>query len=386
MRGSPARDAMMDGIHSIVDRSIRSSFVKRFFHGPKFVGLILPFVACASLMAQPTAFKDWPEGASPQEVGKRLADKFAASPIHANPFITYPEVCAWYGALQFASRTGDSALTAALTKRFQPLFDADRKLISDKHHVDFSVFGAVPLELYRQLKDPRYLDLGRSFADSQWSQPTSDGLSDETRFWIDDMFMVTILQVQAYRATGDRKYVDRAALEMTAYLKKLQQPNGLFFHADDVPFYWGRGNGWVAAGMTEILLSLPEDSPYRSEILAAYRKMMSALVAYQGKDGMWRQLIDRDDIWPESSSTGMFTFALATGATHGWLPDPAYAQAARRGWIALAGYIDQNGDVVNTCGGTNKRNDVSYYYERPRLTGDNHGQAAALWAARAFLP
>ena len=96
------------------------------------------------------------------------------------------------------------------------------------------------------------------------------------------MFMITILQVEAYRATGDHKYIDRAANEMVAYLKKLQQPSGLFYHAPDVPFYWGRGNGWVAAGMTEMLLSLPQDNPNRSQILDGYRKMMAELLKYPG--------------------------------------------------------------------------------------------------------
>ena len=83
--------------------------------------------------------------------------------------------------------------------------------------------------------------------------PQPDGLSHETRFWIDDMYMLTILQLEAYRATGDKKYLDRDAKEMVAYLDKLQQPNGLFYHAPDVPFFWGRGDGWVAAGMAEML-------------------------------------------------------------------------------------------------------------------------------------
>ncbi len=49
--------------------------------------------------------------------------------------------------------------------------------------------------------------------------------------------------------------------EMVSYLDKLQQPNGLFYHAPDVPFFWGRGDGWVAAGMAEMLRDLPQDHP-----------------------------------------------------------------------------------------------------------------------------
>ena len=134
----------------------------------------------------------------------------------------------------------------------------------EKHHVDYSVSGAVPLEIYIASKHQQSLSLGLEFADAQWKSPNPDGLSGETRFWIDDMFMITILQVQAYRATGDTKYLDRAANEMVAYLDKLQQPNGLFYHAPDAPFFWGRGNGWVAAGMTELLRSLPKNHPQRA--------------------------------------------------------------------------------------------------------------------------
>ena len=47
--------------------------------------------------------------------------------------------------------------------------------------------------------------------------------------------------------------------------------------------------------------------------------MMAALIKNQGKDGAWRQLIDNDASWPETSSTGMFTFALISGVRNGWL-------------------------------------------------------------------
>lgn len=86
------------------------------------------------------------------------------------------------------------------------------------------------------------------------------------------MYMITIVQTLAYKVTGDRKYVDRAAKEMVLYLDELQRPNGLFYHAPDVPYYWGRGNGWMAAGMTELLRCLPENSEYRPRIMKGYRK------------------------------------------------------------------------------------------------------------------
>jgi len=350
------------------------------------LGLLMS-AAAATLSAQQDYFSNWPAGRSPEDVGKRLADHFVSSPHQYTATIHYSEVCAWYGALTFAELTHNNGLRDSLVKKFEPLMPGgpEASRIPQRHHVDDNIFGVIPLEIGLETKDQKYLAYGKDWADKQWNNPTSDGLSDETRFWIDDMYMLTILQLEAYRATGDKKYLDRDATEMVAYLDKLQQPNGLFYHASDVPFFWGRGDGWVAAGMAEMLRTLPADHPLRPRIMKGYKIMMASLLQYQGKDGMWRQLIDRDDAWPETSSTAMFSFAMITGVKNGWLDAATYGPAARKAWIAVTGYIDQNNDITNVCEGTGKKNDLDYYYMRGRRTGDFHGQAPILWAASALL-
>ncbi|MGD0014747.1 MAG: glycoside hydrolase family 88 protein [Bryobacteraceae bacterium] len=349
------------------------------------IGTAILAAACPAV-AQQNYFTDWPAGTSPREVGKRVAERFVASPHVSSTHIVYQEVCTWYGALTFAQLADDTDLSVRLIMRFRPLMTPQEAgLIDRQRHVDFTVFGAVPLQIFMETKTQNHLDLGLSFADRQWENPTPDGLTSETRFWIDDMYMITAVQTQAYRATGDAKYIDRAALEMVAYLEKLQQPNGLFYHAPDVPFLWGRGNGWMAAGMAELLRSLPADHPRRARVLEGYRKMMKALLEFQGQDGMWRQLLDHPEAWPETSSTGMFTFALITGVKNGWLDAATCGPAARKAWLALVGYIDQNADVTSVCEGTGKQNDLAYYLARQRRTGDMHGQAPVLWSATALL-
>lgn len=350
------------------------------------LGLLLP-VSAVSAIAQQDYFTNWPAGDSPQEVGKRVAEHFVTSPHQGKTTIVYSEVGTWYGGLTFAQLTHDDKLRDELIQRFQSVMpggsEADR--IPRRDHVDDSIFGTVPLQIYMETKDKKYLDFGLTFADRQWQDPLPDGLSHETRYWIDDMYMLTILQLQAYRATGDRKYLDRDAKEMVAYLDKLQQPNGLFYHAPDVPFFWGRGDGWVAAGMAEMLSTLPADHPDRARIMQGYKLMMAALLKYQAADGMWRQLIDKPEAWEESSSSGMFTFALITGVKNGWLDAATYGPAARKAWIALTGFVDQNDNVTNVCEGTNKFDSEEYYLERHRRTGDFHGQETVLWAASALL-
>ncbi|HEY0162566.1 MAG TPA: glycoside hydrolase family 88 protein [Edaphobacter sp.] len=337
--------------------------------------------------AQESYFTNWPAGTSPEEVGKHLSEHFVPSPHQYTKTIHYSEVATWYGALQFAELTHDTTLRDALIKKFEPLMpggaEADHRPL--RHHVDDSIFGVVPLEIARQTKDPKFLAEGKWWADRQWENPQPDGLSAETRLWIDDMYMLTMLQLEAYRATGDKKYLDRDAKEMVVYLDKLQQPNGLFYHAPDVKYFWGRGDGWVSAGMAEMLSDLPENHPDRARIMQGYKLMMSSLLKYQGKDGMWHQLIDKDDSWPESSSSAMFAFGMIMGVKHGWLDAKTYGPAARKAWIAVTGYVDQNYDVTQVCEGTGKRDSLEYYYQRRRRTGDFHGQAPVLWTAVALL-
>jgi rhamnogalacturonyl hydrolase YesR len=352
---------------------------------PQIFALACLAATCTTTaLAQQKYFQDWPENADPRAVADRVAAHFVTSP-YTNT-IHYSEVCTWYGALKYAEATGRTALESQLRERYQRLLTPQfASYIPDKEHVDFEIFGIVPLQIFIETKDAAAQMAGLRFADRQWSHPQPDGLSGETRYWVDDMYMLEILQLEAYRANGDRKYLDRAAHEMVAYLRKLQQPNGLFYHAPDVPFFWGRGNGWFAAGMAEMLLSLPADHPQRAEILAGYRKMMAELVKDQDPDGTWRQLLDHPEAWEESSATGMFTFAMVEGVRRGWLSEETYGPAARKGWIALAGFVDQNADVTNICVGTGKQNSLAYYLARPRKTGDFHGQAPVLWTARALL-
>jgi unsaturated rhamnogalacturonyl hydrolase len=372
----------------------------------KFFVHVAAVAAITNFVAHAGDFDLWPAGSSPQEIGRRVAEHFVVTPHgnfgRTNPprSITYPETCTWYGALTFAKVSRDTNLTDRLIKRFEPLFGEESRLIPKPSNVDSTVFGSVPLEIYIETHDKKYLDLGKSFADKQWDNPTGDalaklkpevqdwvkrGLSWHTRFWIDDMYMITAVETQAGRATGDEKYFDRAALEMSAYLDELQQTNGLFYHAPDVPLFWGRGDGWVAAGMSELLRSLPENHPQRPRIMQGYKKMMAALLKYQGDDGMWRQLIDHSEAWPETSCTGMFTFAMITGVKQGWLDEKTYGPAARKGWLGLVRYLDADSNMREVCEGTNKKNDLQYYLNRARKTGDMHGQAPVLWCATALL-
>jgi len=294
----------------------------------------------------------------------------------------YQTVCARYGVLIFADATGNKNLLLKVQQAYQPFLTGKRH--PNTGHVDLNVFGIVPFELYRQTSDSRYLPLAKMLADDEFKGSRADGLSDYTRFWVDDMYMVGSLQVQAYKSLKDPVYLDRAAVQLLAYIDKLQQPNGLFYHTPGTPFFWARGNGWASAAMTEWLLSADDAHPKKAEIFKAYKKMMDALIELQDENGLWHQLLDEPESYIESSGSGMFIFALATGVRKGWLPDQPFRSALEKAWNALSEYLDAEGRVQEVCVGTAALPSKSYYMTRPSKSGDMHGQAGFLWASTAI--
>ena len=342
------------------------------------------------------AFSDWPPEARPEVVGKRVAENFLARPLDfetgGTKTISNSEAMTWYGALRVAQLTRDRALQRRLIARFEPLKRPGHPNVSLAHHLDASIFGAVPLEIFMQTGDSAYLRLGLGFADRQWANPTPEGHTTQARWWIDDMYMISLIQLQAYRATRDTTYLNRNARLMAAYLDSLQRRNGLFFHGPGAPFYWGRANGWIAAAMTEMLADLPTTHPQYPRIMAGYQRMMNTALQLQSPSGLWRQLLDQRELWLETSSTGMLTFAMASGVRNGWLDRNFYSPAVRRAWLALVQEIDDEGNIANVSVGTNPApRDSSpdaqyrYYVARARRTGDYHGQGPLTWIAMTLL-
>lgn len=356
------------------------------------IGIILFFVVTLLLTSCVHSNKIkpfWPNEKSPELIGQKLIDDFFTrgdyimASYDGFTAIHYAEACAAFGVARMADVLDNQ-------KAIQQLADRYMRAIVDSvpntaNHVDANVYGILPFELYRLTKDKLFLDQAIDLADAQWKDPRSDGLTKQTRFWIDDVWMIGSLQVQAYRITGNPVYMERAALETQAYLKRLQQENGLFYHGPGIPFCWGRGNGWMAAGFAEVISELPEDNQYYNFIVEGYTKMMDALVKYQADNGMWRQLVDVEEAWYESSCTAMFGYALTLGVKRGILKDPKYTEAYQKAWLALCDYVNEDGKLTDVCIGTGQQNNIEYYLNRPKVTGDFHGQAPTLWFAWSLL-
>lgn len=364
----------------------------------KLRDLLFVITACVAIPMPAMAedlpwFRDLPESASPAVVGKKISGNFLprkfryeTNPAKAHLGVIYPEVITWYGALEVAGLTKDEELEKRLVAKFAPLLTPEgEKRINRSPHVDYRVFGAVPLEIYQLNRDKRCLELGLGLADAQWDGKNGEGITSEARYWIDDMYMIPLIQVQAFRASGKTVYLDRAARAMCVYLDRLQEENGLFHHGENAPFFWGRGNGWMAAGAAELLRDLPDGHADKQRILDGVGAMMKTLLDLRAETGLWRQLLDEPESWVETSGSAMFTFAMVSGVKDGWLDGEIYGPAARSAWVALCSMVDADGNLEEVCIGTDKGFSKEFYLERPRAAGDLHGQAPMLWTAAALL-
>ncbi len=302
--------------------------------------------------------------------------------------IHYAETCTSSIAMHLAHIFHDEDRLEKLITRYSIKISVEEKegfIHNTRNHVDVNVYGIIPLEIYLHTSNEFYLEQGLALAEEQWENPCNNGLSKQSRYWIDDMFMIGILQLKSYEVTGDKKYLERTALTVNNYLEKLQKENGLFYHGQNAPFFWGRGNGWCAAAMALIIRILPEENEYYISIKNGYLKMMKTLMEYQGKDGMWKQLIDCKDAWSESSCTAMFAYAIHEGIKAGLLKETDYKYSVTKAWKSLLKKTDKDGNLEDICTGTGQSTERNYYLERPRVTGDLHGQAFMLYLINSLL-
>lgn len=177
--------------------------------------------------------------ATPAEIGKRVANNILARHVDYNgSFWKYPWACSYYGVMIFADATNDAVLKNQVIKVYEPYRTGQRA--PHEGHVDYNVFGILPFEIYRQTGDSSYLPVPLWLANAEFQNPRPDGLSRYTRFWVDDLYMICSLQAQAYKNTLDPNYINNGTIQILGYagdVEDLQQPNGLFHHAYDSPFF-----------------------------------------------------------------------------------------------------------------------------------------------------
>jgi len=190
--------------------------------------------------------------------------------------------------------------------------------------------------------------------------------------WLDDLYVSVPCLAQMGTLTGDRRYFDDAAKQILQFHSRMFVPEkNLWMHgwiqemSPHPAFHWARANGWALMATAELLSVLPKDHPDRTRLLDIFKSHAAGLRQVQAPSGLWHQLLDRPDSYEETSSSGMYVFALARGINLGLLNRTTYAPVVLRGWNGLTTKVNSIGQVEDTCIGTSLGWDDTYYLNRP---------------------
>jgi unsaturated rhamnogalacturonyl hydrolase len=315
------------------------------------------------------------------------------------------------GMLAAGEATGDKKFTAYASDRLE--------FLAKEAPAFLSLFERLPntSNPLRQMVDPRALDdagamcaamttLSRTGGSSEL-RPAIDRyidfistkqlrLSDGTlarnrpqphTLWLDDLYMSVPALAGMGKLTGEKKYFDDAIKQVVQFSKRMFNTNqGIYMHGwveemtTHPEFHWARANGWALMAMTELLNALPENYPERKTVLVQLQKHIKGLSAYQSGEGFWHQLLDRNDSYPETSATAIYTYCIARAINKGWIDAKAYAPVCILAWNAVTTKVNIAGQVEGTCVGTGMAFDPAFYYYRPTNVYAAHGYGPVLLA------
>lgn len=210
--------------------------------------------------------------------------------------------------------------------------------------------------------------------------------------WLDDLFMSVPALAQMGKLTGDQKYFDDGVKQVLQFSERMfNYPKGLFMHGwiqgmeEHPQFHWARANGWAIMTMVELLEVMPENHPGRAKVLDILRKHIRGLANYQSGKGFWHQLIDRNDSYLETSATAIYTYSIARAINRGYVDAAVYGPMVCLAWNAVAGKVNQTGQVEGTCVGTGMGFDPAFYYYRPVNVYAAHGYGPVLLAGAEMI-
>ena len=239
----------------------------------------------------------------------------------------------------------------------------DWKLGDRETHADDHALGYLYLELYRKHHDARMLAPTKEELDRVMTMPDVcsenclPGHDEKTTmwWWCDALFMAPPVWVDLYRITGNKAYLDRMDRGWWGTSKLLYDPEEHLYYRDTTyldkrekngkKIFWSRGNGWVFAGLAEVLEGMPADYPSRDKFVEQFKQMAAKLKALQGENGLWGPgLLNAEGYpLPEVSGSSFFVYGMAWGINHGILDRATYLPVVKKGWAGLLTHVYADG-------------------------------------------
>lgn len=228
------------------------------------------------------------------------------------------------------------------------------------YHADELCVAQFYLELYDKYKDQSIVNATRHRLDAILDNPPSMDMNyrnKQTWTWCDALFMAPAVYVGIANIENDTTYIDAMHRQFMATYNHLYDNEEKLFFRDDSYFdkreengekiFWGRGNGWVIAGLANIIENLPKDSTLRPFYVDLFKELSEKLVQLQHEDGFWHaSLLDPNSYpSPETSATALITYGFAYGINNGILKERRFLESATKAWSSLLTAIDDEGKL-----------------------------------------
>lgn len=228
------------------------------------------------------------------------------------------------------------------------------------YHADELCIGQFYLNMYDRYKDEKMIRATKERVDWIISHPLDTNMNFRNKqgwTWCDALFMAPPVYAHLAELTGDNRYL-RFMDEMykRTYNHLYDKESGLFFRDDSYfgkteangeKIFWGRGNGWVVAGLVNILKVLPQDSAYRLYYEKLFKDVVCKLATLQDEVGFWHaSLLDPTSYpTPETSATALITYSLAYGINQGLLDKEKFLSITEKAWKALVSAVNNEGKL-----------------------------------------
>ena len=263
---------------------------------------------------------------------------------------------------------------------------------------DCGAMGANVIEVYKldpQERYKEYIDKAANHILNKQSQ-----LEDRTlvrsfphrwTLWADDLYMGISFLSRMGELTGDQQYFDFATKQVINFNNYLfNDGKELMYHNwySDINHtgvaFWGRANGWALLAQVDLLDHLPENYSQRDTLISLLKRHILGIAKYQSSSGLWRQLLDKEDSYLETSCSAMFTYAIARAVNKGYI-DKRYSSIAEKGWEGIITKIHPEGQIEGVCTGTVVSDNLVDYYNRPTPINDIHGIGTVLLAGSEVI-
>lgn len=229
-----------------------------------------------------------------------------------------------------------------------------------KYHADDHTVGQMYIELYRKFGNEKMIQPTIEQFNFIMMHPSQAALNGESPYkwnrwvWCDALFMSPPVWAKLYNITGEQKYLDFMMKEYKATTDFLFDKEENLYYRDDTymgkldhgtKIFWSRGNGWVFAGLTNIMNELDPESEEYQYFLNIYKKMSEKLLSIQTPKGHWSMSLLGQEFYPtpETSGSSFYTYGLAWGINKGILEKDSYEPAVKKAWNAMVSYVTEDG-------------------------------------------